>query len=538
MREQSTNKGFAILSAAGMIVKVISVLYIPFLMSIIGDEGYGIYYGAYNIYTFIYVLTNSGIPVAISKLVSELMAVENYQDAVKSFKIARAILIILGFIMASIMFLFAHGIARVTGFEKSYYAILALAPTVFITSVLSAYRGYFQGRANMTPTAVSQIIEHIANTILSLSFAYYFMKKYGVELGCAGGTIGTSIGAFLAAIYLVYIYNKYKIIRVPKGYKEKNIHRFTNKQLIRKILIYGIPITLCIGLQYAGNLVDMFNIKDRLLFAGFTDKVANIKYGILGKYNTLINVPITLISALAAAVLPSISGAAALRNKHLIEENTNNAFHFCFLVAMPSAVGLAVLSRPIFRFLFPQYIDGYTLMTFGSAVLILMAVVQIQTTILQGLGKLYTVTLYLILGIISKVIINYILVGVTDINILGAIVGNFFCFLIPLMLNHILIKRSLKINVKLIKLALKPFLASIIMGIVSLGTYEFIYYILKFIIRDYLSNAIALLISVIMSALIYFYVLVIQGGLTRKDLESISPKLLKIVPKRLTKNML
>lgn len=538
MREQSTNKGFAILSAAGMIVKVISVLYIPFLMNIIGDEGYGIYYGAYNIYTFIYVLTNSGIPVAISKLVSELMAVENYHDAVKSFKIARAILIVLGFIMASIMFLFAHGIARVTGFEKSYYAILALSPTVFITSLLSAYRGYFQGRSNMTPTAVSQIIEQIANTILSLFFAYYFMKVQGVELGCAGGTIGTSIGALLAVIYLIYVYNKNKIIKVPKGYNEKDIHRFTNKQLVRKILIYGIPITLCIGLQYAGNLVDMFNIKDRLLFAGFTDKVSNIKYGILGKYNTLINVPITLISALAAAVLPSISGAAALRDKILIEENTNNAFHFCFLVAMPSAVGLAVLSRPIFRFLFPQYIDGYTLMSFGSIVLVLMSVVQIQTTILQGLGKLYTVTLYLILGIVSKVLINYILVGITSINILGAVVGNFFCFLIPLILNNILIKKSLKINVRLIKLALKPFLASIIMGIVALATYNFTYYITKFVIRDYISNAFALLISVVISALVYFYFLVVQGDITKKDLESISPKILKIIPNRLTKKML
>ncbi|HBC96620.1 MAG TPA: sporulation protein SpoVB, partial [Clostridium sp.] len=155
MKEQSTARGFAILSAGGMLVKVLSIVYIPLLMRIIGDEGYGLYGASYQIYTFVFVLTNSGIPVAISKLISELDAVGDYKDAVKGFRIARAMLMVIGMVMSVLLMVFASPLARAMGYKKIYLSLLSLAPAILFTSVASTYRGYFQGRGNMTPTAVS-----------------------------------------------------------------------------------------------------------------------------------------------------------------------------------------------------------------------------------------------------------------------------------------------------------------------------------------------------------------------------------------------
>src|SRR3712207_3810772 len=185
MKKQSTTKGFAILSAAGIIVKLLSLLYIPFLKKIITLNGYGIYGASYKIYVWIYVLANSGIPVAISKLVSEYMALEHYKDAIKSFKIARFMMLIIGTVMSLFMFIFASSLANAIGYPNAKLSIMALAPTIFFTSIVSVYRGYFQGRGNMSPTAISQILEQIINTIFTLVFAAMLMK-YGVDAGCAG----------------------------------------------------------------------------------------------------------------------------------------------------------------------------------------------------------------------------------------------------------------------------------------------------------------------------------------------------------------
>lgn len=290
MKEQSTTKGFAILSMAGMAVKILSVIYIPLMMKIIGEEGYGLYGASYQVYAFVFVLTNAGIPVAISKLISELNAVGNYRDAVRGFKIARFILVILGIVMASFLIIFSGPLASITKYNKAYLSLLTLAPAIFFTSIASAYRGYFQGRANMTPTAVSQVIEQIVNTIFALVFAAYLMR-YGVEVGCTGGPIGTSFGALASATFLIYCYEKNKKIKLPQNYVEVSRTRLTTSQLVKKIIKYGVPITLCVGMTYAGSIVDLTNTKTRLMVGGISDTNATILYGYLNKYQQLLNVP-------------------------------------------------------------------------------------------------------------------------------------------------------------------------------------------------------------------------------------------------------
>lgn len=529
MKTQSTTKGFAILSAAGMVAKLLSLLYIPFLLHILGETGYGVYYAAYIIFSFIYIITNSGMSSAIAKIVSELVALEAYKDAVKTFKIARFLMLLIGTIMATLMILLAVPLAKITNFSLAYLAIKALAPAVVFTSVASAYRGYFQGRGNMNPTAVSQIIEQMGNVVFSLLFAALWMR-YGVAAGCAGGTVGTTLGAVLSAGYLVRYYRAHKSFRVPKGYNLEEASRHSNRELLRKLLKYSLPLTISWGAQNAGNVIDITNTKGRLKAAGFNEDISYEKVGYLGKYQTLIGVPITIISALCAAILPLISGAAAKNDRDEVKRGINFAFKLCFLIAIPSAVGLAVLSDPIFRMLFPRYTNGAFLMKIGSSVLILMALVQIQTTILQSVGKLYMATLYIVLGIIGKITINYILIAIPAININGAIVGSIIGFLIPLILNDLLIKRTLRIRFNLVKGAVKPLIASVFMGITAYVVQFDFEFLIGFIKKGYIATTTGTVIGIAAGVFVYLYSLILVGGITKRDLNAMPSKLVRLIP--------
>lgn len=534
MKEQSTTKGFAALSAAGMMVKILSLLYIPFLRIVIGGEGYGIYSAAYQVYAFVFVLTNSGIPVAISKLVSELIAVRNYRDAVKSFKIARFGLLLIGIVMSALLLVFAMPLANAVHYRKAYLSLAVLTPAVLFTSIASSYRGYFQGRANMTPTAISQVLEQVVNTVFTLVFAAYFMK-FGVEVGCAGGTIGTSLGALCSATFLIFYYEKNKKFKVPKGFSHIEVKRFTTKQLVRRIILYAVPVTICVGMTYAGNLVDLYNTKVRLMAGGFQDTQATILYGFLVIYQQLMNVPIAIITSLSAAILPAISAAAAVRNKKLVKGRIDYSFRLCFLVALPSAVGLAVLSEPIFSLF--KCNGGSYLMTYGSVVLILMSVMQIQTTILQSIGRLFTATYYSVIGIAFKITVNYFLIAIPKINILGAVFGSIVGFLIPVILNHRIIKKSLNIKQNIISQAVKPALSSALMGIAVYIIYFNLHVLFNIVKRGYVSNAFATILSVIVGGYVYLFCLIITGGITRKDLESIPKKLVRFFPRFMLKKV-
>jgi stage V sporulation protein B len=529
--KQSTTKGFAILSAAGLLVKILSLLYVPFLRGILGEEGIGIYGVTYNIFVFMYIITNSGIPVAISKMISELIALDNYKDAVKSFKMARSLLFLVGLLMFVLMFILAAPIAKFLNYPRAALAVKVLSPTLLITAVLSSYRGYFQGRGNMTPTAVSQVIEQVMNIIFSLGFAVYLKNSFGLEAGVAGATIGTSVGAFIAVLVLIIFYKRNDKFKVLSRNKNKKVKRYTNKSLFKKLLNYSVPMTICIGLQNLGLIIDPKIIKARLLTINlFDNRLADIRYGWLYQYNTLIFVPITIIMSLAVAVLPSISGLAAINDRRALEDKINYSFRLCFIISLPAAFGLMCLSTPIFKLL-GYSIDAAILMKYGAVILIFMAVVQVQTSILQGIGKLYVVTLYVIFGLIAKIIVNYIAVAVPSINILGALMGNAVCFLIPLILNYLKINKVLKIKVSLFKHSIKPFIAASVMGVVAYLLHYNLEFLFSFIKTGYLSNAVSTIIAIVVAVFVYLYVMILEGGITRRDLKVLPSKLVRLIPK-------
>ena len=217
MKEQSTTKGMLILSISGILVKLLSLVYVPLLSGIIGSQGYGIYNSTYQVFIWIYAVTNIGMQPAVAKIVAELDEKGNPRDALRAFKITRALLLTMGFISTILMIVLAEPISKLTNNPRSVYSLMMLAPTLTVTSGLVSYRGYFQGRNIITPIGISQILEQLINVVVSLLFANIFLKSFGIEMGVAGATIGSALGALVAVLYLIYIYQVNRYFKIPSG---------------------------------------------------------------------------------------------------------------------------------------------------------------------------------------------------------------------------------------------------------------------------------------------------------------------------------
>lgn len=530
MKTDKTTKGFAVLSAATLVAKMLSLIYVPLLVSAIDNDGFGIYYAAYSVFVFIYIVTTTGIPIAISKQVSELISLNNHKDAIKTFKLARTMLIIMGALMTILMFLFAGSLSSYIGYEEAKFSIMALSPTILFSAIRSSYMGYFQGQDNMSPRAISQIIEQVVNVFFSLLFAFLWIDK-GIAIACMGATLGTPIGAFVTLIYYNLYYNKNKKIKIQKNPNITLAHRYSNKRLIARIIRYTIPITICWGLQYLGNLYETKILKLRLLFGGFSDTTSSLLFGSLGKYTTLINVPITIITSLSAAVLPLITRAIALENKKDIKESIDYSFRTTFLISFPSAVGLMVLSKPIYNILGSRFSVGYELMTYGAIALVLLSLIQIQTTILQCIGKLYNTTFNMIIGIIIRLIVDYNLVGIYNINIYGAIIGSYLGYFVTVVLNNFTIKKWSKVKFSLLSYTYKPLISSMFMGVCSFISYFYTNKVLITLIGNRISNITSTIIGIIIGIISYGYFMIIIGGINKNDIENLPNRMKKLIPK-------
>lgn len=534
-KNTSATKGFAILSAAGILNKVLSVLYVPVLLQIIGDVGYGIYNAGYQIYVFIYVLTNSGFPIAISKLQAELLTHGDFRNARRSLKITKVLLFTYGLVMATLTAVFAKQIATAIGWENSYLVILALSPTMFFSAISCTYRGFFNGNSNMKPTAMSQVIEQFLNVTLSLLFAI-LLKPYGLEWSCAGATVGTTLGSLGSALYLNFTYRKHKNFLDQKTSDDLKVIRL--KVLARRLLSYAVPIAFNSVVVYGGNLVDLWNTRQRLDAAGFSQVDSYIKYGVLGKYTQLLNVPLAITAALHIAVIPSFSSAIALKDRKLLKEHINHAFRTSLMLSIPAAVGLGVLSKPVFLLLFSQkYVDGWYLMAIGSIVIILVSIVQVQAGVLQCLNKTRLSTIAMLVGIFIKIIINYFLIAIPSINIAGAVAGTIVCYMVAIYINKKYIRKFSPVKVRIKKHMGRPIVASAAMGVIAAVSHKLFALILGFFLGSYMTNALATLIAIAIGAASYGIIMLRIGGIDLEDLKTMpyGHKLMRFIPSRLLK---
>ncbi|WP_297629802.1 polysaccharide biosynthesis protein [uncultured Clostridium sp.] len=531
----SVTKGFMILSIAGIVSKLLSALYVPLLTRIIGDVGMGIYGKGYDVFMFVYAVTTMGCQPAVAKVISELKALGNEDDAERTLKISKRIFGVAGGIGSILLMILAYPIAKRINIESATFAIMFLGPSVFLTAILAAYRGYFQGKNMMHGIAISQVVEQILNVLVSLLCAYLFMN-ISLPLGAAGGTIGTTVGAVVAVIYLIYLYEK-KIKRKKRKIRKEVVaegkgRRISNEGIKRKIYAYALPITLIAGIQNFGGMVDMFNVNSRLLHAGFSLDNANALYGLFIQYRTLLGLPLIIITSLTVIILPNIAKEFALKNRKAIIKQINFGFKLTFMITIPAAVGMSFLSSEIYRLLFGT-VKGSYIMMMGSFILIFMSLAQVQSSILQGMSKFRPLIMAFTIGVIFKVLGNYIFVGIPKINIIGVLIGNFFYFAIPTAICYKIIRRTVRYKIPILKPCIKPIIGAIGMGI-------FLYFGRIPLVS--LSNGISskwlvwgfiliyTIILVIIGSVIYGVIMIFIGGIRKADIEAISPKIYRKIP--------
>ncbi len=520
----------AILAFAGIFARFLGFLYRIPLTAMLGDEGNGIYSGGYVIYTLFLIISSAGLPAAISKMVSERMAHGKYREAHSIFRIAIIFAFVSGFISMLILFFGAVPLEKFGNVEGSRYAIMTLAPTIFIVSIMSVYRGYFQGMKNTMPTAISQVTEQIVNGIFSVVMCYVLINAtFSTNLvggnlagGAAGGTIGTGLGALVGLITLWYIYNKqrqdiYRNIRRDRSRPKDASY------LLKELVSTSFPIILGAAVFSMTNIIDMSMIVSRLLDSGaFTEPQAKALYGQLsGKYLVLISLPISISTSLATASIPEIAEEIANRNYFNANQKINYTVKLTMIVSIPAAIGLSVLANQILWCLFPTQKEGGMLLMVGGISVIFLSLTQIMGGMLQGISKYYIPVFAAICGAVVKIVLNYFLVVIPSINVVGAVIGTIVCYMIASIIDCVYVQKTMNIHFDFGGIFIKPLLSATIMGVCVFLSYQLFFQTLGLIVSPYLSNAVAMIISVLIGVVAYFVSLYKFNGITVDEIESL-----------------
>ena len=505
----------SVLAAASLIVRFIGFLYRLPLTALIGDRGNAIYSAGYYIYTFLLILSSAGLPAAISRLVSTRIAKGEYRNAQKIFRVSMIFAGAAGAIGMLVLFFFAEPIAKMVDSPNSVYCLQTLAPTLLIVGVMSVYRGYLQGMNIMTPTAVSQIFEQVFNAVFSVYLAWVLVKQ-SIPLGAAGGTAGTGIGALAGLIVVMIFYNRMKPeIRHNMRIEEKGIYQETTGEAFKKLVVTAFPIIAGTAVFSMTNLIDMKMVMSGLMSSGaFTEAEAEVLYGQLsGKYVTLTTFPVSISSAMATAAIPNIAMAVTVGNKKEVKRKINTALKLAMIISIPAAVGIGVLGDQILRMLFPSYPEGGVLLKVGAISIAFLSFCQIVTGVLQGIGKIQVPVIGALLGAVVKIALNWILIRIPSINVVGAVISTDVCYLVASIFNVIMLMRYTKTRVNFSGVLIKPTIGSIIMGIGCVIAYK--------VISLVFGNTISTLLTIIVAVIIYLLVMIFIRGITEEDLLSI-----------------
>ncbi|MGE5396011.1 MAG: putative polysaccharide biosynthesis protein [Chitinophagales bacterium] len=462
-------QGAAILAAAGIISKALGALYRIPLARWLGAEGIGLYQMAYPFYTTILSLTTAGIPVAISILVARK---ENAGLNGDSYKILRAsfyLLLVIGLVLSVLFYFGADFIAR-SGIKqpKAVLPLMALAPAIFFAAMMTVYRGFFQGQQWMIPTAVSQVVEQIFRVVFILILAYLLLSR-GLEVAVAGATFGAVVGGFAGLLTLVGFYTWYRNKITIK--KQLVYSGQSSWSLGKEMLRLAIPVSLGAVVLPLTQMLDTFIVPRRLIESGYTVVRATELYGELsGMASTLINLPIILIVAIAASLVPAVTEALVKKDTLVLNNRINESIRASLLIALPSAVGLYVLADQIMDLLYSSTEAGIPLAFLSFSVLVI-AIFQVTSSGLQGLGKPGIPMRHLIITGLLKVLLNYSLTAAPLLNIRGPAIATFIAFSIGSVLNIIYLVKLTGIRFEWARY-IKLILITIVMGIIVKISYQ------------------------------------------------------------------
>lgn len=489
MKKQSLIKASLILGIAGIVARFFGLFFRWPLIMLIGDEGVGYYQMSYPLYMF-FVAMASGVPVAISKMISEKKAKGDIEGIFVIVKESTLLMMILGIGTTLILFFFARPIIRFVQWDmKSYYALLGISFAPFVISIMTIYRGFFQGLQNMTPSGMSQILEQLGRVVIGVGLAIFLLPK-GIEFAAGGAAFGAAAGGVIGASYL---YEKYK--KVKKEMWNKRIK--SNPEVLTSILKIALPISLGATVGTIMSLIDSILVPQKLMQSGVTSEMATVLYAQLtGKANVITNIPLTLSMALGTALIPIIAENYIMNRRKDVQDKVQLSIKLSMLIAMPCTLGLYFLAGPIMMIIFPGKYDGILILKYLSISVPFIIITQTTTSIMQGIGHYIRPIINLFIGCIVKVVLTYLLVPIPEINIYGAVIASIAAYIIATILNMISIKRKLKLSLKVAQTFIKPIIASVVMIIISLFSYSFVY-------NKTGSNTYSCLIAIFLGIIIY-----------------------------------
>lgn len=497
-KKEGFMQGVVTLMFSQVLIKILGLVYTLYLTnrSGFGDKGNGISAGAYQIYALLLTISSIGVPSAISKLISERVAVGDHKGAHRVFKIAFATFAVIGLVGSMLLFFGAHVIAyNWLQIPDAEMTLVALSPAVFFVTVASVMRGYFNGRQKISVGARSQTLEQVFKTLLTIMVVELvaILSNVSTEWMAAGANLATTLATFLGFGYLVLYYRSERKeladeIKNTVNYKYERV-----LDIIKKIMLVAIPITLTAIMSSINKNVDSFTVVRNLKMFMDEDK-ATALYGILGgKVDTLTSLPLAINVAFATALVPAISAAKARNDKKTITEKTSFSLLVSMLIGLPCTVGMYIFAQPILNLLFPNANSGALILQISSLTIIFTILDQTINGALQGYGKLMIPTISLGIGVFVKFILNIILIPIPSIGIYGAAIGSVACHFVAFCIVFTMLRKNIKLNLTFSKFVLKPAIATIIMGICS----YFSYVVLKGIIVERLATILAIIIATI-----------------------------------------
>lgn len=510
-------KGATILAVAGLVSKIFGGIFRIPLTNMIGANGVSYYTVAYNIYTLLFTIATAAFPVAISRMVSSRIAEKDYINAHRSYKLAMRFSTVLGLASALLLFFGAGFIARAYNIPGAELSIKALAPAILITPIVASLRGYYQGRQQMTPTAVTEVVEQMARVVVGLALAYMFYKT-SLEKAAAGATFGASAGIIAALLVMIVIYLRDRSYRASK-FAESVTREESDKVRFKELLSFLIPITLGAAILPIMYNIDSAIVVRRLIATGWDRHTAEKLFGLMGGYcDPIINLPNIFIDAVSISLMPAITTAFTLKDDRGLNSNLKTGLKTMMIIACPCTVGLIVMAKPILTMLYFRQYDEAVLavptMRILALVVVTSAAMRIFATTLNGIGKMMLPVRNLFIGVLVKGVLTYSLIGVHAININGAPIGTVTAMLIAGVLNYFTLKKyvSLKIDIK--DAILKPLLASTIMGVITLGIYKLMAMLSG-------SNLISTFIAILAAVMVYFVSIFLTGTMSREEVELI-----------------
>lgn len=527
MQENSIGRGVIILAISNVILKLLSALYTPILSHILTDDGIAIYSVGYEVFIFLFALTSLGIQPAITKLVSEERTIGSNKDVFNVLFISKRFLLLYGGIVSIGLAILAKPLSILFNSKESIMVFIFLSPAILLASILSAYRGFFHGYNDMITLSVSNIIEQLFNVIFSLLFAFQLVK-ISISWGSTGGTVGTTLGAIGAITYIRYILNKkYESKFIYKNtIEDRSTRKLRNNKILKRLIISALPFILIAAIQNISAIIDTLTVRT------FVETDINIKAATLKYYTTIINVPLVIITSLGIGIYPKIIKGYLEKNKKELVLQTSYCYKLTYIITIPSVCGLMILSKDIFKLLYNRDF-GYEILLVGASALIFMSLSTIQNIVLQGMNKFKFIISLGILSLIIKTLINIIFIRINNINVIGAVIGSIVSLALITVWNHIRLQEYFNIKIPIINESKVPLIASIIMSTVLL----ILRYMLldRFIFNNYtrINIGIVTLSLIVIGGIVYSLFLLLLGGISKYELDTISPIIYKKLPVKL-----